>query len=158
YGSSYIGTEHLLLGIMAQGASVGAKILADAGVTLDRAQSALDAVPVVNGFTPGIMTKSLSETAKLTLKMSWDAAQEFHHEHLGTEHILYSLLSQKNARATVLLRDMNIDISEVLAELEDYLDRQKETHHQVEEGERGTRQAGQKGALGVFGTDLTARA
>ena len=37
YGSPYIGTEHLLLGVMAQGASVGAKILADAGVTLDRA-------------------------------------------------------------------------------------------------------------------------
>jgi len=158
YGSSYIGTEHLLLGIMAQGASVGAKILADAGVTLDRAQSALDAVPVVNSFTPGVMTKSLSETAKLTLKMSWDAAQEFHHEHLGTEHMLYSLLSQKNARATVLLRDMSIDTNEVLAELEDFLDRQKETHHHVEEGERPTRKPGQRGALGIFGTDLTARA
>ena len=40
YGSTYIGTEHLLLGIMAQGASAGAKILADAGVTLDRARLA----------------------------------------------------------------------------------------------------------------------
>ena len=66
YGSSYVGTEHLLLGVMAQGASVGAKILADAGVTLDKAQTALSAVPVGNNFTAGIMTKSLSETAKLT--------------------------------------------------------------------------------------------
>ena len=101
YGSPYVGTEHLLLGVMAQGASVGAKILADAGITLDKAQSALSAVPIGANFTAGIMTKSLSETAKLTLKMSWDVAQEFRQDYLGTEHILYSILSQKNARATV---------------------------------------------------------
>lgn len=63
-----------LLGVMAQGASVGAKILADAGVTLDKAQTALGAVPIPNNFTSGIMTKNLSETAPATLKMSWDVA------------------------------------------------------------------------------------
>lgn len=159
YGSPYVGTEHLLLGVMAQGASVGAKILADAGVTLDKAQSSLSAVPVSNNFTSGIMTKSLSETAKLTLKMSWDIAQEFSQDYLGTEHILYSILSQKNARATVLLRDMNVDISEVLAELEDYLDRNAENQNQsTDEAVRTPKQPREKGMLGVFGTDLTAKA
>jgi len=158
YGSSYVGTEHLLLGVMAQGASVGAKILADAGVTLDKAQTALSAVPVSNNFTSGIMTKSLSETAKLTLKMSWDVAQEFRQDYLGTEHILYSLLSQKNARATVLLRDMNVDINEILSELEEYLDRNSETSSGTEEVERVVKQPRERGMLGVFGTDLTARA
>ena len=159
YGSSYVGTEHLLLGVMAQGASVGAKILADAGVTLDRAQAALSAVPIQHNFTSGIMTKNLSETAKLTLKMSWDVAQEFRQEYLGTEHILYSILSQKNARATVLLRDMNVDIAEILSELEDYLDRHTEDiSGHLDEQERPARQAREKGVLGVFGVDLTVRA
>lgn len=159
YGSSYVGTEHLLLGVMAQGASVGAKILADAGVTLDKAQTALSAVPISNNFTTGIMTKSLSETAKLTLKMSWDVAQEFRQDYLGTEHILYSILSQKNARATVLLRDMNVDIPEILSELEDYLDRNSESGSgMMEELERPVKPARERGMLGVFGTDLTARA
>lgn len=159
YGSSYVGTEHLLLGVMAQGASVGAKILADAGVTLDKAQSALSAVPITANFTSGIMTKNLSETAKLTLKMSWDVAQEFRQDYLGTEHILYSILSQKNARATVLLRDMNVDTAEILSELEEYLDRNSEIHHgATEEAERPSRKPRDKGLLGVFGTDLTARA
>ena len=158
YGSPYVGTEHLLLGVMAQGASVGAKILADAGVTLDKAQSALSAVPISNNFTAGIMTKNLSETAKLTLKMSWDVAQEFRQDFLGTEHILYSILSQKNARATVLLRDMNVDTSEILSELEEYLDRNSDNGSDVEEIEKPRKQAGQKGALGLYGTDLTARA
>lgn len=157
YGSAYVGTEHLLLGVMAQGASVGAKILADAGVTLDKAQTALSAVPItVNNFTPGIVTKSLSETAKLTLKMSWDVAQEFRQEYLGTEHILYSLLSQKNARAIVLLKDMNVDIGEITAELEEYLERSSDTG--TESAEPFIKQPREKGMLGAFGTDLTARA
>lgn len=159
YGSPYIGTEHLLLGVMAQGASVGAKILADAGVTLDRAQSALNMVPV-SAMVGGITTKSLSETAKLTLKMSWDIAQEFNQEHLGTEHILYSILTQKNARATVLLRDMDVNIPDIIAELEEYLDRQSDTFSRPD-GETATERrqpARSKGALGTFGTDLTARA
>lgn len=160
YGSSYVGTEHLLLGVMAQGASVGAKILADSGVTLDKAQTALAAVPISNNFTSGIMTKSLSETAKLTLKMSWDVAQEFRQDYLGTEHILYSLLSQKNARATVLLRDMDVDIAEILSELEDYLDRNSESSSrgEVDEAERTVKQPRERGMLGQYGTDLTARA
>lgn len=158
YGSSYVGTEHLLLGVMAQGASVGAKILADAGVTLDKAQTALSAVPVSNNFTAGIMTKSLSETAKLTLKMSWDVAQEFRQDYLGTEHIVYSILSQKNARATVLLRDMNVDIPEILSELEEYLDRNSDSGAEAAEMERPTKQPRERGMLGAFGTDLTARA
>ncbi len=159
YGSSYIGTEHLLLGVMAQSASVGAKILADAGVTLDRAQSALSAAPVDGTFASGVLTKSLSETAKLTLKMSWDIAQEFHHDHLGTEHILYSILTQKNARATVLLHDMNVDIQELVADLEGYLDRNGSTQQESEAPtETRRRSPRDKGMLGLFGTDLTAQA
>lgn len=157
YGSAYIGTEHLLLGVLAQGSSVAAKVLADAGVTLDRAELALNLTP--RNLVVSTGAKGLSETAKLTLKMSWDIAQEFHQDYLGTEHILYSILSQKNARATVLLRDMNIDIPTVTSELEEFFDRQANDYHQsVEEGAaRGAKQR-RSGALETFGTDLTARA
>lgn len=159
YGSTYIGTEHLLLGVMAQGASVGAKFLADAGVTLDRAQSALSDIPLTGNFTAGIVTKNLSETAKLTLKMSWEIAQEFHQDHLGTEHILYSLLTQKNARAVVLLHDMNIDVQTVLSELEEYLDRNTSGASQsTEEMQQLNRKSRERGMLGAFGVDLTAKA
>jgi len=156
YGSPYIGTEHLLLGVMAQGSSVGAKILADAGVTLDRAQSTLNQVPVSTVMN-AISTKSLSETAKLTLKMSWDVAQEFHQDYLGTEHILYSILTQKNARATVLLRDMNANIPDIIADLEEYLDHQNDAYD-MEEQTASPKKSGRKGALETYGTDLTAKA
>ena len=158
YGSPYVGTEHLLLGVMAQGASVGAKILADAGVTLDKAQTALNMDPVSSGFTAGILTKSLSETAKLTLKMSWDIAQEFHQDFLGTEHILYSILSQKNARATVLLSDMNVDIPELLSGIEEYLDRNDTQSSASDELPRVATPRRSRGLLGTYGVDLTAKA
>lgn len=158
YGSPYIGTEHLLLGVLAQGSSVGAKLLADVGVTLERAQLALNLAPLTTIVAVG--AKGLSETAKLTLKMSWEIAQEFHQDYLGTEHILYSMLSQKNARATVLLRDMNVDTSELAAELEEFFDRQSEAYQDAGNSTEATmkKQAQRKGALEIFGTDLTARA
>jgi ATP-dependent Clp protease ATP-binding subunit ClpC len=156
YGSPYIGTEHLLLGVLAQGSSVGAKLLADAGITLDRAQVALNLAPVSSDAT--LAAKGLSETAKLTLKMSWDIAQEFHQEYLGTEHIVYSILSQKNARATVLLRDMNIDTTELLADLEEFFDRQNDLYQDDQTQTALKKAPARKGALETFGTDLTARA
>lgn len=159
YGSAYIGTEHLLLGVLAQGSSVGAKVLADAGVTLDRAEGTLNLTPKTLVVSTG--AKGLSETAKLTLKMSWEIAQEFHQEHLGTEHILYSILTQKNARATVLLRDMNVNVSEITSELEEFFDRQNNAAYSDNEEAQATRtkkRSSRSGALETFGTDLTAKA
>lgn len=158
YGSAYIGTEHLLLGVLAQGSSVGAKVLADAGVTLDRAELALNLTPRTLVVSTG--AKGLSETAKLTLKMSWEIAQEFHQDSLGTEHILYSILTQKNARATVLLRDMNVDVSELIGDLEDFFGRQNNEAYMSDDAQttQTKKQKTKGGALETFGTDLTARA
>lgn len=155
YGSPFIGTEHLLLGLLAQGSSMGAKVLADAGVTLDRAESTLNLTPQQLVVSTG--AKGLSETAVLALRMGWETAKEYSHETLGTEHILYSLLRQNNARATVLLREMNVDIEDMQSELEMYFDRNRGEH-----GETATETRTQKqrngGALGAYGIDLTARA
>ncbi len=157
YNSPYIGTEHLLLGVLAQGSSVGAKLLADAGVTLERAQVALNLVPITTIISAG--AKGLSETAKLTLKLGWEIAQEFHQDYLGTEHIVYSILTQKNARATVLLRDMNVDIPELTADLEEFFDRQNDLYDVDSNGQTKTKkQPKRKGALEIYGTDLTALA
>jgi len=156
FGSAYIGTEHLLLGILAQGSSVGAKLLADAGVTLDRAQMALNVTPLTVIVTSE--AKRLSEMAKLTLKMSWDVAQEYHQDFLGTEHILYSILNQQNSRASVLLRDMNIDILSLSAELEEFLNSQRDSINEDYESATTTpvqKTTRQKGALGLYGVDLT---
>src|SRR5579875_2521107 len=156
FGSAYIGTEHLLLGVLAQEGSMGAKILADSGVTLDRARLALNLTPktlVVN-----VGAKGLSETAKLTLKMAYDVAQDYSQDYCGTEHILYSILSQKNARATILLRDMNVNVDTLMNEVEQFLNRQQYEEVDSAEGGRRIKKGGKKTALDFYGTDLTAQA
>lgn len=158
-GNAYVGTEHLLLGILAQQGSFGAKILEDAGVSLEKAQSALKMAPkpmVVNGFGG---SKGLSETAKLTLKMAYDIAQDYNQDFCGTEHILSSILSQKNARATVLMRDMGIDVEAINDEVEGFLSRQQqEDRSPSEAGGRTARAKGRKSILDLFSTDMTAEA
>jgi len=155
-GSPYVGTEHLLLGVLAQEGSLGAKVLTDAGITLDRARVALNLHPKTLVINMG--AKGLSETAKLTLKMAYDVAQEFNQEFCGTEHILYSILSQKNARATVLLREMHVDVDAISNELEQFLNKQQydEANSKGTANKRSKR--GRKTALDFFGTDLTAQA
>jgi ATP-dependent Clp protease ATP-binding subunit ClpC len=152
-GSAYIGTEHLLLGVLAQEGSMGAKILEGAGVTLDRARLALNLTPKTLVINMG--GKGLSETAKLTLKMAWEIAQEFNQDYCGTEHILYSILSQKNARATTLLRDMSVDIDQLSTEVEQFLQRQHIDGDSQPGESRRRGKSGKKTALENFGTDLT---
>lgn len=158
FGSPYVGTEHLLLGVLAQDSSMGAKILEGAGVTLERARTALNLSPKSMVINMG--AKGLSETAKLTLKMAYDTAQDYAQEFCGTEHILYSILSQKNARATVLLHDMRIDVDSLMGELETFLNQQQyDESGSNEDGARRTATKNKrKTALDFFGTDMTAQA
>lgn len=162
-GDAYIGTEHLLLGLLAQDGSLAAKILEDSGVTLNKAQMALKLTP--KNLVINMGAKGYSETAKLTLRMAYDVAQDYGQDYCGTEHILYSLLSQKNSRASVLLRDMNINTDSVVRELDNFLARQFDdksqgpsvaSGNQRRKGRKDPR--GNKSILDQFGTDLTAQA
>jgi ATP-dependent Clp protease ATP-binding subunit ClpC len=150
-GSAFIGTEHLLLGVLAQESSIGAKMLNDAGITLNRATTALKLTPKAAVINMG--AKGLSETAKLTLKMAYDISQDYGQEFCGTEHILYSILSQKNARATVLLRDMSVDVIALTSSIEQFLNRQQ--YDDETGGNKTKTRQKRKTALDFFGTDLT---
>lgn len=158
FGSAYVGTEHLLLGLLAQETSMGAKILEGAGVTLERARVALNLTPKTLVANAG--AKGLSETAKLTLRMAADTASDYSQDFCGTEHILFSILGQKNARATVLLRDMNIDIDALVNEIEQFMNRDQ---YESDEGNgtdtrRRPNRKGRKTALDFYGSDITAQA
>ena len=157
FGSAYVGTEHLLLGVLAQEGSIGQKILEDAGITLDRARMALNLAPQTLVINVG--AKGLSETAKLTLKMAYDVAQDYAQDFCGTEHIVYSILTQKNARATTMLRDMNINVDQLTHELEQMMNRQ---NYEDMPGQAGTNRRGikkpRKTALDFYGSDITLQA
>lgn len=156
--SAYVGTEHILLGVLSQQSSLGAKMLATAGINFQRAQLALNLTP--RNLNIKIGAKGLSETAKLALKMSWDFAQDFNQDMCGTEHILYSLLMQKNGRAAMLLRDMSVDTDRLTDELEQFLQKQQYDSEQAgaKHTATRTRKKSGKSTLEHFGTDLTAMA
>lgn len=153
-GAAYVGTEHIMLGVLSQDASLGAKILINSGVSYERAQLALNLTP--KNLVINLGAKGLSETAKLALKVSWDYAQDYGQDMCGTEHILFSILQQKNSRATVLLRDMNIDIDKLLNTLDDFMQRQQfDANHEQRRTATKAKRKGGKSVLDSFGTDLT---
>lgn len=156
YGSPYIGTEHLLLGLLTQSGSVGAKMLADNGVTLPKAETALGLTPQKTApVSTGMI--GMSETTLLTLRMGLEMSKELNQDYMGTEHLLYSLLKQSNARATVLLRELGVDTETLSAQLEEYIDKTapEEPANVAAETRQGSKRGG---ALDVFGIDLTAKA
>jgi ATP-dependent Clp protease ATP-binding subunit ClpC len=160
-GSSYVGTEHMLLGILQQEASIGAKILKTAGVTFDKAQLVLSFSQPYGGASQ----KGPSETAKTTLTYSLRVAKEFGQPYCGTEHMLFAILSQKNARAISLLKnDLQVDPAIIRGELENYLGNQQYFMADDATTETRTRSDKAKGgksktpALDHFGIDLTLKA
>ena len=137
---------------------MGAKLLEGVAVNLDRARMSLNLTP--KNIVINMGAKGLSETAKLTLKMAYDTAQDYDQEYCGTEHILHAILSQKNARATVLLRDMNIDLDRLMSELGRFLERQQYSSENDEISSDAIHRSRKqrKGAVDAYGTDLTAQA
>ncbi len=153
FGSAYVGTEHLLLGLMAQESSMAAKMLVNYGVTLERARLVLNLTP--NTFVVNMGAKGLSETAKLALRTAYDIAQDYSQDVCGTEHILYSILNQKRTRATELLTSMNVDVDALTREVEQFLNRQQYNERASLSGDSRGLKRGKKNALDYFGTDLT---
>ncbi|MDR1032737.1 MAG: ATP-dependent Clp protease ATP-binding subunit [Candidatus Nomurabacteria bacterium] len=155
FGSEQIGTEHLLLGMLAQESSLGARFLSDVNVTLGRAQQVLNFTPRMNVQTFS-QFKQLSESAVLALKMSETIAAEYNQDFIGTEHILYSLITQKHSRANVLLRDMNTDVSQVVGELDKFFDRQGEVSDAASETKQQRKVTSR--IMRMYGIDLIDKA
>ena len=123
YNNGYMGTEHLLMGVMAIDTSTGAKMLREAGATIDEVEKSLNKVAVeVQGSSMAMM--SLSEAVILTFRMAQSFVNEQGLSVIGTEHILYALLSQPNSRATLILEGLGVDIDELISEIDNLVDEQ----------------------------------
>ncbi|MBI4994934.1 ATP-dependent Clp protease ATP-binding subunit [Candidatus Peregrinibacteria bacterium] len=109
-GLNYVGTEHVLIGILSQSHSLGASILMNFGVSLDNVYLVLK---TVGRATTGTQTAGkaggFSGFAKQVIEDALKCAHEYGHDFVGTEHLLYALCSQENTAATVILENMKID-------------------------------------------------
>ena len=117
-GTSYVGTEHILIGILSQRNSLGSSILQSFGVTLENVNLVLKTVGRTQsaqstGKSPG----GLSGFAKKVIEDAIRNAAEFSHMFVGTEHLLYALVVQENTAATVILENMKIAPQEIRSEI-----------------------------------------
>ena len=156
YNNGYMGTEHLLLGIMSMDNSTGAKLLREEGVTTEEVEKALNKVAVeVPGSDMAMM--SLSEAVILTLRMAQNYVKEQGLSVIGTEHILYALLSQQNSRAALILYSLKVDENEVLDEIEKLVEEQtKDEKTKAEKAKYLNKK--QLKFLSRYGKDLTEEA
>ncbi len=156
YNNGYMGTEHLLLGILAMDVSMGASILRTAGVTVDDVEKALNKVAVeVPGSDMAMM--SLSEAVILTLRMAQSFVKESGLSVIGTEHILYALLSQPNSRASLILTGLKVDAEKILDEIEDLVDEETKDEQNKAEKAKYIKSSGVR-FLKKYGKDLTEEA
>ena len=153
YNKGYMGTEHILLGILAQDASTGAQILGHFGVNLDRAEKTLDREPAEVKNDASMAMMSLSEAAVLTIRMACHYASEKGVQVVGTEYLLYALICQPNSRGATLLTKMDVNDEEVLDELEDVMEQQ--IKHERNQAMKKQYHKSQLKWLKRFGQDLT---
>ena len=156
YNNGYMSTEHLLLGIMSMDMSTGAKMLRETGISVDDVEKALNKVAVeVPGSDMAMM--SLSESVILTLRMAQNYTREQGLTVIGTEHILYALLSQPNSRASLILAGLKVDCEQLLDDIEKLVDEQTKDEKLKAEKAKYVKNSGLK-FLKRFGKDLTEEA
>lgn len=156
YNQGYMGTEHLLMGILAQDTSTGARILRDEGIDLDSVERAQGKVAVDVPAAPMAMM-SLSEATVLTLRMSMNFARENGLEMVGTEHMVYAMVRQPNSRAGLLLEKLNIDLDEIAENIEKLVEKRADESKLEQQKRKAGKRAGYRW-LSKFGTDLTEQA
>lgn len=153
YNSGYMGTEHLLLGILAMDTSTGARLLRDEGIDLDTLEKGINRTAVeVPGSQMAMM--SLSEAMVLTLRIATSFAKEQGLDTVGTEHLLYALVTQTNSRASLILSQQGVDLDALADTIEELAERQAKEAENKKEKAKYTNKAELKW-LKRYATDLT---
>ena len=109
-GSAYIGTEHLLLGLLNDPASCASVVLRRHDVFGEKIKEILKEFSRFNKKTI-LSSKDLTPKYKLILENSHKVALKYSSEKIGTEHVLYALLDERDSVALKLLRKMQVDIT-----------------------------------------------
>ncbi|HXZ99309.1 MAG TPA: Clp protease N-terminal domain-containing protein [Candidatus Binatia bacterium] len=113
---SYIGTEHLLLGLLREGSGVAAKVLDNLGVDLGRVRSAIQSVL---GKNERILIQQIIPTSrvKTVIEIAFEEARRMGKNYVGTEHLLLGLLIEGEGIAAHVLQDLGATLETVRAEL-----------------------------------------
>jgi hypothetical protein len=93
FNHNYIGTEHLLLGLVREGEGIAARVLSNLGVELNKVRSAVEFI-IGRGDQTVSGDISLTPRAKKVIELSVEEARRLRHNHIGTEHLLLGLVRE----------------------------------------------------------------
>ncbi len=151
FNHNYIGTEHILLGLVRETEGVAARVLSNLGVELSKVRSAVEfiigrgekAVPGEIGLTP---------RAKKVIELAVDEARRLNHSYIGTEHLLIGLLREGEGVAAGVLESLGVTLEKIRSETNRIL---SQTMSQGQSSGRGGQRTP---VLDQLGIDLTAAA
>ncbi|NLL90611.1 MAG: ATP-dependent Clp protease ATP-binding subunit [Dehalococcoidales bacterium] len=113
---SYIGTEHILLGLVKEEDGVAARVLVSAGLNLGKIAQAVEYI-IGPGDKANVNTTGLTTKAKRVLELSIDEARQLGHSYIGTEHLLLGLLREGEGVAAKVLDSFGITLEKARGEI-----------------------------------------
>ena len=147
---SYIGTEHILLGLLREEEGVAAKVLTNLGVSLGKVRSGVEFI-IGHGEKPSSGEIGLTPRAKRVIELAIDEARQLGHNYIGTEHLMLGLLHEGGGVAAGVLDSFSITLDQVREETTRVLS-------QTTPKGRAARSTSRTPALDQLSVDLTAAA
>ncbi len=157
FNHEYIGTEHVLLGLVKEGSGVGANVLKNIDVDLRKVR--LEVEKLVKSGPDMVTMGRLPQTprAKKVIEYAIEEARNLNHNYVGTEHLLLGLLREQDGVAAQVLMNLNLKLDEVREEVLNLLGAGAEAEEAggVVSGEAQPNKKSKTPALDSFGRDLT---
>jgi ATP-dependent Clp protease ATP-binding subunit ClpC len=151
FNHNYIGTEHILLGLVREGDGVAAKVLANLGVELNKVRSAVEFI-IGRGDRTVLGEIGLTPRAKKVIELAVDEARRLNHSYIGTEHLLLGLVREGEGIAAGVLESLGVNLERVRAETTRIL---SQSQPQAAGAGAGARQATRTPTVDQLGIDLT---
>src|ERR1700760_3324399 len=154
FNHEYVGTEHVLLGLIKEGSGVGANVLKNMDVDLRKIRNEIE--KIVQAGPEMVTMGKLPQTprAKKVIEYAIEEARNLNHNYVGTEHLLLGLLREHDGVAAQVLMNLNLKLEEVREEVLNLLGAGVETEEPAQE-KQGNKGKSKTPALDSFGRDLT---
>ena len=151
FNHNYIGTEHVLLGLVRETEGVAARVLSGLELELAKVRSAVEFI-IGEGESPVEAEIGLTPRAKKVVELAVDEARRMNHTYIGTEHLLIGLLREGEGVAAGVLESLNVTLDKVRAQTQQILSNTKPSSGQSQRS--GTKTP----TLDQLGIDLTVAA
>ncbi len=116
FNHNYIGTEHLLLGLVREGDGIAARVLNNLGVQLPKVRSAVEFI-IGRGETMIMGEIGLTPRAKKVIELAVDEARRLNHQYIGTEHLLLGLVREGEGIAAGVLESLGVSLEKLRAQV-----------------------------------------